>query len=140
MSELTRVINQLEAHGHRLTASRLAVLSEEYALQDQFSADDIHRNLPRVGRATIFRTIKLLVDESVVCRVLLDDGRLLYKWSSSGHHHHMICRVCGTVKDLSGCGIELVLAETLNSASFSMDGHWLEVYGRCNPCRDSVGA
>jgi Fur family ferric uptake transcriptional regulator len=135
MSELTQVINELESRGHRLTASRLAVLSEVYAAPDQFAAENIHRNLPRVGRATVFRTIKLLVDESILCRVLLDDGRLLYRWSRQGHHHHLVCKSCGAVRDLSGCGVEALLADALEAVGFSMDGHWLEVYGHCEVCR-----
>ncbi len=138
MSELSQVINELESRGHRLTASRLAVLAEVYAAADHFAAEDIHRNLPRVGRATVFRTIKLLVDESILCRVLFDDGRLLYRWSRQGHHHHLVCKSCGTVRDLSGCGVEALLADALKAVGFSMDGHWLEVYGRCEVCSQDI--
>ena len=140
MSELARIINELEAKGHRLTASRLSVLSDVYTQPDQFSAEEIHRNLPRIGRATVFRTIKLLVDEGVLCRVLMDDGRRRYYWSRRGHHHHLVCKSCGTVRDLSGCGVEGLLAEAVAALGFSSEGHWLEAYGRCDQCRVDAGS
>lgn len=135
MSELSQVIGELEARGHRLTAARLSVLSQVYAQSDHFAAEDVHRVLPSVGRATVFRTIKLLVDEGVLCRVLMDDGRMFYRWSRRGHHHHVVCKSCGVVRDLSRCGVPALLEDAVESLGFSMESHWLEVYGLCEACR-----
>lgn len=140
MSELGQVVAELEAKGHRLTPSRLSVLSEAYAAVDQFAAEDVHRNLPRVGRATVFRTIKLLLDEGILCRVLMDDGRLLYRWSRRGHHHHLVCKNCDAVRDLSSCGVPSLLRDAVESMGFTMEGHWLEVYGLCERCRAAAGS
>ena len=135
MSELTEVVNVLEARGHRVTPARLAVLAQAYRAPDQFAVEDLVRAVPQVGRATVFRTLRLLVEEEVLCRVLREDGRLLYRWSRRGHHHHLVCRSCGAVRDLSRCGVPDLLAEAVQAAGFAMDGHWLEVYGRCERCR-----
>lgn len=139
VSQLVETVDQLDARGHRVTPSRLSILAAVYATGEPFPAEVIHQRLPQVGRATVFRTIKLLVEEGVLCRVRMDDGRLLYQWSRRGHHHHLICRTCGAVRDLSACGVGELLEEALRATGFAMEGHWLEVYGRCPICRDAPG-
>ena len=136
MSELRQALTVLEANGHRLTASRLAVLAEAYAAPAQFTAEDIHRGLPRVGRATVFRTIKLLLDQGLLCRVRMDGGRLLYRWSRPDHHHHLVCKSCGAVEDMSRCGVAELLQQAVGASGYTLEGHWLEVYGRCARCQE----
>lgn len=131
---LTTVIRRIEDEGHRMTAPRLAVLAAVADAGDQFSAEEIVQCLPRVGRATIFRTLKLLVDLNVLCRVLFDDGTLRYRWSRAGHHHHLVCAECGAVQDFTGCDITQLVADIAQHTNFAIEGHWLEVYGRCGTC------
>ncbi len=139
MSQLAQVVQLLEDRNVRLTPPRLAVLAAAAAAAERFSAEEIQRELPRVGRATIFRTLKLLVDADIICRVIQDDGRLLYRWSRRGHHHHLVCRTCGATRDISQCGIPELLGEAARVAGFAMEGHWLEVYGRCQRCLAGEG-
>ena len=96
--------------------------------------------LPQLGRATVYRNVKLMVDLGFVCRVLLSDGSLHYQVSHRGHHHHLICTECGDSTDLIGCGIEQVLGSKAAELDFVAEGHWLEVYGRCSECRPQVAA
>src|SRR5438552_10884178 len=131
---LSSVIQQMEEKGHRVTAPRLAVLAAAADAGDQFSAEDIAQHLPRIGRATVFRNLKLLVDMGVLCRVLLDDGNLRYRWSRSGHHHHLVCAECGAVQDFTACDVADLVREFAERTQFTVEGHWLEVYGRCGRC------
>ncbi|MBI2762092.1 MAG: transcriptional repressor [Chloroflexi bacterium] len=131
---LSAVIQRLEDRGHRVTAPRLAVLAAAADAGDQFSADEIDQRLPHVGRATVFRTLKLLLEMDVFCRVLLDDGNLRYRWSRRGHHHHLVCNECGAVEDFTACDVSDLVGELTRRSNFTVDGHWLEVYGRCGAC------
>ena len=54
------------------------------------SIEELCAELPGVGRATVFRTMKLLQDLEAVCRVPLEDGTVRYQIATPGHHH----RVC----------------------------------------------
>jgi Fur family ferric uptake transcriptional regulator len=119
-----------------LTAPRLAVLADVANAGDQFSAEEIAARLRgrSIGRATVFRTLKLLVEAGVLCRVLLDDGTLRYRWSRRGHHHHLVCTECGSVQDFTACDVPSLVQELSRQAEFTVDGHWLEVYGRCAVC------
>ena len=87
-----------------------------------------------MGRATVYRSLKLLVEAGVLCRVLLEDGDLHYQLSHRGHHHHLLCVECGASEDLLGCDIEDLLRQVSSAHEFQLSGHWLEVYGRCREC------
>lgn len=133
--ELSAVIQRLEERGARLTPSRLGVLAAVADAGDQFSAEEIAGRLRGTGRATVFRTLKLLVEMDVLCRVLLDDGSLRYRWSRRGHHHHLVCVACGGVQDFTACDMTRVLDGIAGQTDFVPEGHWLEVYGHCAACR-----
>ena len=106
-----------------------------------FSVDDILSQVPGVGRATVFRTMKLLAETGAVCRVLLNDGSLHYRIRRRrGHHHHVVCTSCGGVQDLSDCVVSDVVGELSRSTGFEIEGHWLELYGRCPVCRKNEKA
>lgn len=108
-----------------------AVLSQA----GHFTVDDILRSTRKVGRATVFRTMKILQDLNIVCRVLLDDGALHYRLSTGRHHHHLVCTNCGRVEDFSNCDVNALARELQSATSYEIEGHWLEVYGRCQACR-----
>ncbi len=128
-------MQRLETQGHRLTASRLAVLAAVLAQKGHFSVEDVLRRCPGIGRATAFRTMRLLAEMDIVCRVLLEDGSLHYRLSRRGHHHHLVCVACGNVEDLNTCIVKDLVEGLSRSADYEIDGHWLEFYGRCGSCR-----
>jgi Fe2+ or Zn2+ uptake regulation protein len=121
--------------GHRVTGTRRRVIEALIDAPTHFTVEDVMRQLPGVGRATIFRTMRLLLDLNVVCRVLMEDGSLHYRLSARGHHHHLVCRSCGRVEDFSNCDVSSIASQLANTTEFEIDGHWLEVYGKCASCR-----
>ena len=132
-----QLLEPVEEQGYRSTSPRRAV-AQVIAKQDRhFTAEDLREQLPSLGRATIFRTLKLLVQSGVLCRILLEDGDLHYQLSHRGHHHHLLCVECGSSQDLLGCDIEKLLQQTSANHGFELSGHWLEVYGHCRSCSDS---
>jgi Fe2+ or Zn2+ uptake regulation protein len=140
MSELESVILRLEELDHRITPSRVAVIAAVLAHSGHFSVEDIVRQARAVGRATVFRTMRLLTDIDVVCRVLLEDGSLHYRVSRRGHHHHLVCVSCGNVQDLDECAVGGLVRELAAATEYEIEGHWLEFYGRCAACRGAVPA
>jgi Fur family ferric uptake transcriptional regulator len=135
VSDIDLIIERLEMRGHRVTESRRRVLAAILAQSSHFTVDDVLGQTSRVGRATVFRTMKLLTDLNVVCRVLMEDGTLHYRLSTRGHHHHLVCRDCGRVEDFSNCDVDALVSELSRATSYEIEGHWLEVYGRCDACR-----
>src|SRR3972149_10860531 len=98
---LRSLLQRLEDQGHRLTPPRLAVVAAVLNRHGHFSVDDILGKVPGVGRATVFRTMKLLAETGAVCRVLLNDGSLHYRVRRRrGHHHHVVCTSWVGVQEL----------------------------------------
>ncbi|MEO8457661.1 MAG: Fur family transcriptional regulator [Chloroflexota bacterium] len=140
MSDLENITLKLEALGHRVTPSRRAVIAAVLAKDGQFTADELVTRCRGAGRATVFRTIRLLTELGVVCRVLLEDGSVRYLVSQRGHHHHVVCTGCGRVQDLDLCAIKDAIRDLSDQTGYEVEGHWLELYGRCAECRAKVPA
>ena len=129
----------MERAGHRVTAPRRALLATMQGLGDHFTAEGLVAASPSVGRATVFRTLRLLQDIGTLCQVVLDDGTVEYRLTSGGHHHHIVCSQCGAVNDFASCDIQDLLTELGRRTGYDIEAHRLEVYGRCSSCRRRLG-
>lgn len=122
--------------GHRLTATRRAVLDAIARSPRPFTIEELSARLPHIGRATVFRTVKLLSELDLVCRLPLEDGGVRYQRSGSGeHHHHLICGGCGAVAEFSDPALDDAIERNAAVAGFALDAHSAELYGRCASCR-----
>lgn len=135
-----QLMETLAERGYRATAPRQVVIRVVAGKDRHFTAEELREQVPGVGRATVYRSLKLLVEAGILCRVLLEDGQLRYQLSHRGHHHHLLCVECGASRDLVGCDIEQVLRQVAGAHDFQVSGHWLEVYGRCRSCLQAAVA
>ncbi len=139
MSDLEALSLKLEARGYRVTPSRRAVLAAILQQDDHFTVDSLLQRCRGAGRATVFRTVRLLTEMGVVCRVLLEDGSLHYRVSERArHHHHLVCTGCGKVQDLDQCSVSELVRELSQASGYEIESHWLELYGRCAACRSKI--
>jgi Fe2+ or Zn2+ uptake regulation protein len=120
--------------GHRLTGPRRAVIDAIGQFPGPFTIEELTSATPGVGRATVFRTVKLLQEAEVVCRMVLEDGGVRYELSGGGHHHHLICSICGAVAEFGDPELDALIQENANAHAFALGGHSLELYGRCASC------
>src|SRR4029079_12608986 len=121
MSDIDLIIERLEMRGHRITGSRRRVLDAVLAQPAHFTVDDVIHSTRKVGRATVFRTMKLLLDLNIVCRVMLDDGTLHYRVSSRGHHHHLVCIDCGRVEDFTQCDVQSLVRDLAAAKDYEIE-------------------
>jgi len=137
MPTVNDIVDLLNEKGYRLTTGRRAVVEAVLAGEDLFSVADVHRHVSRIGRATVFRTMKLLVDLDLVCRVQLEDGSLRYRLrvALEDHHHHLVCTGCGSVEDFSDCDVGVMSETVADRTKYEIQGHRLELYGLCPACR-----
>ncbi len=131
---------RLEEKDYRLTGTREEVARAVAQQGSHFTAEVLCEALPRVGRATVYRNVKLLVEMGFLCRVLMEDGELHYQVSHKGHHHHLICTYCGQSQDLLNCDFQGLLKEKASSQGFEVEGHTVELYGRCRTCASEATA
>ena len=136
VSTATDSAARLADTGHRLTATRRAVLDAVARSPRPFTIEELSARLPHIGRATVFRTVKLLSELELVCRLPLEDGGVRYQRSGSGeHHHHLICGGCGAVAEFSDPALDDAIERNAAVAGFALDAHSAELYGRCASCR-----
>ena len=124
----------LEDRGYRSTVPRLAIIQILEGKQEGFTAEEIGNELPWVGRATIFRTIKLLMEVGVICKLNLMDGAPKYSMSRIEHHHHTVCVKCGNVGEFRAATIERLMRAIGDDIPGEIVGHRIELYITCNQC------
>ena len=90
---------------------------------------------PNLGIATIYRTIKKLVEDGLLEPVSMPNQPTRYEISGKVHHHHFICNACEKVFMLTGCNMQAM--QGILPANFLMDSHEVFVYGSCEDCRAS---
>ncbi len=127
--------SQLAASGRRLTTPRKAVLDALGRAGGPLTIEEIWEAVPDVGRATVFRTVKLLLELGLICRVVLENGSVRYVPATPDHHHHFICSGCGAVEEFQHPPIDEAIRTLAESAGFELSGHAVELYGRCRHCR-----
>lgn len=71
----------------------------------------------------------------MMCRVPLEDGSVRYQLSEGGHHHHLVCRTCGSFTEFSDLELDTRIQQQANAHGFALQGHSLELYGLCRHCR-----
>jgi Fe2+ or Zn2+ uptake regulation protein len=136
------ILKKLSDAGYKMTDSRRAVVELMLRRQGHFSAADIYqdtkREAPKVGRATVFRTLDLLSQMNMLERVHAGEGCHSYVICGNHHHHHIICSSCGSSLSFENCELDNFIRKLEQDTSFRIHGHWLEVFGECVTCQKSV--
>ena len=120
---------RLRKAGQRVTSQRLAVAAALAASPRQVTAQELWEQMrpsrPALGRATVFRTLEALSEAGLARRLEREGHVYAYVACRPAHHHHLACRVCGTVEEI---GEELVprsaVAHGRTSASRSRTRGW----------------
>jgi len=112
-----------------------------FSLQKHFTGDELFLDLKQKGysisRATIYRTIDLLVRSSLVSKFQLQSGTYLYERNSDDHHHdHLICTKCGKIIEFQSDAIEAIQQQIADQNNFKITGHNHRICGICKECRE----
>jgi Fur family transcriptional regulator, ferric uptake regulator len=124
----------------RLIAGRLAALAEDGG---DFTAHDLWQDVqardPQVGRATVYRAVDLLLRAGLLDRVPLADGTHRFRVCGVMHHHHVTCTQCQRIVEVDACLPAELLTAIAAATDFAIEGHALELFGRCPQCRATGG-
>lgn len=127
--------------GHRSGGARRAVI-ESLADQDccrsaQEIFDQLRADGRRVGIASVYRILELLLSLRLVQRLDLVGGVSRYEPALPGgeHHHHMVCIACGEVRPFEDPALERALTGAARRAEYLVDEHDVVLRGRCPDCR-----
>ena len=139
LSSKPDLLATLEDRGYRVTRPRREVINLLAQKQEGFTAEEVCSELPGVGRATVYRSIKLLLDAGVICKLVLPDGGSKYSLARGEHHHHIVCVMCGTVGEFRDSTVERVLRTIGADIPGKIVGHRMEFYITCQDCLAEKG-
>lgn len=128
----------------RVTRQRRAVEEALGAAPEFVSAQALHARLrdagDSVGLATVYRALATLVADGRADMVRLDDGEALYRrCSTTAHHHHLVCRRCGSTVEIEAPQDESWVSQLADRHGFTDVEHVLEIFGVCRDCAPSGG-
>jgi Fur family transcriptional regulator, ferric uptake regulator len=129
-------------HDRRLpiTRQRLEIADALTRVPDHPSVVRIQQELARrgirVGTATVYRTLDLLVESGLVRAHDFGDGFKRYEASpDQSRHEHVICQRCGKVVEFTNDRLERMLEMIADELAFLHRRHRVEIYGLCAECR-----
>lgn len=130
----------LQRKGLKLTKERKAILREIFSLHGHFDPEDLLIRLRkkgnRVSKASIYRTIPLLIESGLIEEVIKVDKHAHYEHTyGHGHHDHMICMACGKVAEFHSKALEDLQERLCKEDGFTGISHTLEIRGYCKKCR-----
>ena len=130
----------LENRGYRATAPRKAITKLLEQKHESFTVEALNEELPSVGRTTVYRTVKLLLDAGLVCRVPMMDGVPVYSLAPVGHrHHHAVCVRCHAVGEFKAAAIDQSLRAIAADIPGQIVDYHIELYMTCDHCRADGG-
>ncbi len=138
--EIIILENYLAAKDLKYSRQREEILNIFLSLNRHLTANELYNSVrkkyPRLGFATIYRTLKLLC-ECGLCRELkLEDGATRYEHLYGHRHHdHLICTKCGRFAEVVDPDIERLQAKLFKRHGFYPQRHSLELYGICKDCK-----
>ncbi|MEI8082942.1 MAG: Fur family transcriptional regulator [Actinomycetes bacterium] len=132
-------MNPMSEPTRRTTRQRTAVIAVLEQIDDFRSAQQLHDALARrgdaVGLTTVYRTLQALSAEGQVDVIVGDDGEARYRNCSEGHHHHLVCRSCGSTVEVQGPTVERWANRIAAQHGYSQPDHTIEITGICPTCR-----
>ena len=130
----------LENRGYKATAPRKAIAKHLEQKHEGFTAETLSEELPSVGRATVYRTIKLLLEAGAVCKVPMMNGDRVYSLARVGHrHYHSVCVRCGGVGEFKAATFDRLLRAIGADIPGKIVDHRIALYVTCDYCRPDGG-
>ncbi|HZY19189.1 MAG TPA: transcriptional repressor [Ramlibacter sp.] len=121
----------MERNTRQRAAIREAISLAARPLLPQEVLEAAQSAVPGLSIATVYRNLRVLVDEGALRVVDLPGENPRYEMAGMGHHHHFQCLVCQRVFEMEGCPGDL---GSLAPPGFTVEDHDLTLYGRCSDC------
>lgn len=117
-----------KGEGLRLTQQRIAVWDEIRHSKEHLDAEDIYENIKNkdvhISRATVYRTIDVLVKNNLLRKMNMGDGRNRYEIKDEDDHHdHMICVETGKIIEFYDNDLEKLQEEIAKKHGYKVIRH-----------------
>jgi Fur family ferric uptake transcriptional regulator len=144
VQRINPIVHALDAAGYRITSPRRSLADLVIDLDGHFTASELasagrQRGL-RIGRATLFRALEVMIELGVVERLDLPSGEHAYVVCAPSHHHHVVCSHCGRTAEAEDEGLAEAVRRIERQSGFRIDSHRLEMFGLCRRCQGEPAA
>ena len=129
MNDIDILKKVLKSEGLRFTQQRKIIWDEIRTSDDHRDAEEIYlriknKNKIKVSRATVYRTIDVLVKNNMVRKMELGDGRALYEHKfEEKHHDHMICVETGKITEFYDENLENIQEKIVKKHGYKLVRH-----------------
>ncbi len=129
----------IKSRGLKITGPRKEILDFFFRSRKHLSPEELFIALrrldPKIGRATVYRTLKVLKDAGLAAQVDLGDGSTRVEPAHDRpHHDHLICTACGRLIEFTESELEKLQENIARRRRFHSQRHRLEIYGLCAAC------
>lgn len=130
----------LHEHGLPVTQQRESVARVLFESTRHLSAEDVESRLRQrgenVGKATVYRTLNLLVEVGLATEHDFDEGFKRYEANvGPARHDHLICTSCGEVVEFEHERLQELQEEIADREGFDTVSRQLKIYGLCRSCQ-----
>ena len=131
----------LRRKGLKTTQQREAIVDAFLGATGHVALEDLLMNArkkhPRVGLATVYRTVKLLEEAGLAASRQFGSGQTLYEVAERdrAHHDHLICESCGFIHEFESDEIERLQTNAARRLGFNVLRHRHELFGLCEKAR-----
>lgn len=128
----------LEIRGEKLTVPRRVLIRHIFSSHKHFDADelvaDLQKSGQRVSRATVYRTLRLLVEAGILRELRLTNRTAYEHDYGYPSHDHMHCTSCNTILEFTNEKVRHLREAVCSEHGFMATGHRFVIMGICASC------
>lgn len=141
--DMQELKDKLKEKGYKLTPQRRAIVdtiikNEGKHMTAEEIYDEVKKDCPEIGLATVYRTVLLLEDINLLSRLDLSDGCSRYEIvhdDEEHRHHHLICNVCNSVFEVEEDLLDELELRVESKYKFKIQDHSVKFFGTCEECQ-----
>ncbi len=138
--DMKKATDILKENGYKNTSQRKTILDVICKQTRPHKANEVFNMVsdidPKINFSTVYRNLELFLDLNIINKISLDDSFNYYELSTGKHRHHIICKLCGKVKEIDLCPFKEMEIRELEELGFEAEDHKFEIYGICRKCKN----
>ena len=133
----------LDKKGLKSTRQRDLIVAEFFKKHQHLTVEELWGRVkqtdPKVGYATVYRTLKLLTESGLAFKREFGGGQARFEHITDHHHDHLICLGCNQIIEFENDQIEELQEKICRKHRFKLAHHKMELYGYCESCEKKRG-
>ncbi|RPI69798.1 MAG: transcriptional repressor [Ignavibacteriales bacterium] len=126
----------LKGEQNRITPERFEVMDSALDYEGHFGADDLYilmkNNHSRVSRATVYKTLELLVQCDLISKRNFGENITRYESNYKRQNHdHLICVDCGRIVEFVDAQVKKLPQSISEKLGFNFESYSFNIFARC---------